>query len=155
MISLVLGRKSDPKIKPCVCFFFFIQNIFIKFTVCNKKCVIKLLCNGCIIVFWDRNHKCIYCDISLLKYLWLDLLNPKPIFNFWIMLNEFCIFDMWIKILIYTLDYYYYIIPYIIYGDCNESKNNISRSSCDIGFGVHVRYWYIYIYIFVYYILDI
>ena len=38
------------------------------------------------------------------------------------MLNEFCIFDMWIKILIYTLDYYDYIIFCIRYGDCNEVK---------------------------------
>jgi len=67
------------------------------------------------------------------------------------MLNEFCIFDMWIKILIDTLDYYY-IISYIIYNDCNESKKNISWSQYDIGFGVHMD---VLRYIFVYYISDI
>ena len=106
-----------------MCALFLLQNLLLTSLWIIKKCVfIKLYCNGCIIVFWDRNRKCIYYDISLLKYLWLDLLNLKPIFNCWIMLNEFCIFDMWIKILIYTLDYYYYIISSIRYGDCNEVK---------------------------------
>jgi len=110
-------------------------------------CFIKLYCNGYQIIFWDQNRKCIYCDINFLKYLWLDLLNLNLIFNCWIMLNEFCIFDMWIKILICTLNYYYYIISCIIYDDFNESKNNISWSSCDIGFGVHVMYQDIYLFI--------
>ena len=111
-------------------------------------CFTKLSCNGCRILSWDRNCICICCDISMLKYLWLDFLNLKHIYNCWIMLNKFCIFNMWINILIYNLDYYYnYIISCIIYGDCSENKNNISWSLCDIRFDVHVMYWDIYLFI--------